>query len=159
MPLKSNKITFRFSSEFNNSGEGQKRFVSKIQGKRIFMMKFTKCPTAESSLKLLFSPWFVCEVLALYQLYVLQFTIKEQFPETFSDSFYHHFHISNLFKNKPLIIIFKEKKHRKHSKFFWKAQNESFYELDFNRGENKVLTKYFLNFLLSEIKTGSPGEF
>lgn len=148
----SQRLTVNFSLD-------KTKFVEQIRAKKFSILKIVGCSTGEKSLELLFSPWFLSDVIALFQLLVIKFKVDKKFEENFNENFYEKLENVSFYPGKSLVILFKTNSKKYHCKFFWKVSNqETFYSVDINKGSDKVVAKYFLSFLICEIRQGKSGE-
>lgn len=142
-----------------NFSLNQQKFLKQIKNKKFTMLKINSISKSSEAFELLCSTWFISEVLSIPHLFVIKIKIEEKIDENFDAIFKNQLFQLSAELTKSIVIVFVSKVVQYHCKFYWKASGfENFYTVDIDKGNDKVVGKYLLGFLIKEIKSGKSGK-
>ena len=136
----------------------QQKFLKQLKNQKFTMLKINSISKSSKAFELLCSSWFISEVLSIPHLFVIKLKVKEKFDKNFDEIFKNQLNLLSAELSKQIVILFVSKVVHYHCKFYWKASGcENFYSVDVDKGNDKVVGKYLLGFLIREIKSGKSG--
>ncbi|KAL7027087.1 hypothetical protein ACKWTF_005301 [Chironomus riparius] len=141
-----------------NFSLNQEKFLKQLRNQKFTMLKVSSIPKSSKVFELLCSSWFISEVLSIPHLFVIKLKVEEKIDEHFDEIFKNQLIQLSAELSKQIVIVLVSKVVHYHCKFYWKASGcENFYSVNVNKGNDKVVGKYLLGFLIREIKSGKSG--